>query len=230
MRILITAGPTREYLDSVRFLSNGSSGRMGYGCAESALKRGHRVTLVSGPVSLARPKGVRMVSVVSAEEMAEAVLAAFPRCDVVIMTAAVSDYRPVRRLGHKLSKRDVDEPLMAGGKDGRGGRGHEPGGDHGGMEVAFERTRDILAELGAAKAEQKLIGFAVQDRHARRRAREKLREKRLDAIVLNHPSVMGQSRTEADLLVRGGRWQRCGVMTKRQLANRLIRLAESLCH
>ena len=97
MRFLITAGPTREYFDTVRFLTNASSGKMGYACAGAALAAGHRVTLISGPVSLDKPTGAKLIKVVSSEEMAQAVLKEFRRCDCVIMTAAVCDYRPARK-------------------------------------------------------------------------------------------------------------------------------------
>ena len=137
MRFLITAGPTREYLDSVRFLTNGSSGRMGYACASAALRRGHKVVLVSGPVELPRPKGVRLVQVVSSEQMREAVCEQVPGCDCVVMTAAVCDYRPQHRHEHKLAKTGEN------------------------LTLELERTTDILAELGNSGLDKVLIGFAL---------------------------------------------------------------------
>ena len=127
MRFLITTGPTREYLDPVRFLSNASSGKMGYACAAAAQRRGHKVVLVSGPVERPRPQGVKLVKVVTAAQMAQAVAKHFDKCDCVIMTAAVCDYRPKKISGHKLRK----------------GKGK--------MRLDLECTEDILA--GLIKAE-----------------------------------------------------------------------------
>ena len=104
MRILVTAGPTREYFDSVRFISNPSSGKMGYAIAAEAARRGHKVDLVSGPVELPAPKGVKVTHVVTAQEMFDAAAAMFSRCQAAVMTAAVCDYRPATRLDRKLKK------------------------------------------------------------------------------------------------------------------------------
>ena len=204
MHFLITAGPTREYFDPVRFLSNGSSGKMGYAVAAAAVKRGHAVTLVSGPVSLERPEGVRLVRVVSAGQMAAAVEKAFGKCDAVIMAAAVCDYRPGRIAPEKMTK--------------QGGR----------LAVTLERTEDILAGLGAVKQQQVLIGFALQDSAGRSRARQKLRSKNLDAIVLNSPAALGAERNDAAILCRGGRWEEFSRIGKGALAGKLVRLAERL--
>lgn len=204
MHILVTAGPTREYLDPVRFLSNGSTGKMGYACAEAAKRRGHRVTLVSGSVAGERPKGVRVIDVVSATEMNAAVREVFDDCDCVIMTAAVCDYRPARRQKYKISKSDDN------------------------MQLELERTCDILAGLAEAKTDQVLIGFAVQDRSARPNARRKLVEKKLDAIILNGPAAFGADKVEAAMLTRGGRWKEVGTVRKAVLATRIVRLAERL--
>lgn len=204
MHILITTGPTREYIDPVRFLTNGSTGKMGYACATAARRRGHRVCLVSGPVLQSPPKGVPVVQVVSAAEMHEAAAANFARCDCVIMTAAVCDYRPVRKQGYKISK----------------GAGN--------LSLELERTEDILAGLAEAKTDQIIIGFAVQDRAAKQRARAKLRDKKLDAIVLNGPSAFGADRMAAAILTRRGGWEDLGVVRKSVLATRIVRLAEEL--
>lgn len=204
MHILVTAGPTREYLDPVRFLSNGSTGKMGYACATAAKRRGHRVTLVSGPVAGERPKGVRVIEVVSAAEMNAAVREVFDDCDCVIMTAAVCDYRPIRRQKYKISKGDDN------------------------MQLELERTCDILRGLAEAKTDQVLIGFAVQDRSAKPNARRKLVEKKLDAIVLNGPAAFGADKVEVAMLTRGGRWQELGSVGKAVLATKIVRLAERL--
>ena len=205
MRILVTAGATREYLDPVRFLSNGSTGKMGYACAAAARRRGHRVTLVSGAATAARPTGVRMVKVGSAAQMKAAVDGAYGDCDCVIMTAAVCDYRPAKKQKYKMAKGE------------------------GKMVLELERTEDILAGLGAAKREdQILIGFAVQDRAGRTKARAKLRGKNLDAIVLNGPGAFGAEGMEAAILTRDGGWEELGQISKKALATRIVRFAEKL--
>lgn len=204
LHFLITAGPTREYLDSVRFLTNASSGKMGYACAAAAVRRGHKVTLISGPVHLTRPQGAKLVSVVSAADMAEAVARHFPACDCVIMTAAVCDYRPKNPLRRKLRK------------------------DASNMLLELERTDDILAGLGKAKGDKILIGFAVQDHAARRNARRKLREKNLDAIVLNRPAAFMADKADVEILPRRGAWITLPGISKTSLATKLVKLAEEL--
>jgi phosphopantothenoylcysteine decarboxylase / phosphopantothenate---cysteine ligase len=205
MHILITAGPTREYIDPVRFISNGSTGKMGYACAESALGRGHKVTLISGPVSLAAPKGAKLVRVMTSDEMAEAVRERFGGCDCVIMAAAVGDYKPEKRRREKIRKTDD------------------------GLVLKLGRTVDILAELGREKVGQKLIGFAVQDRAGRQNARRKMKAKCLDAIVLNGPAAFGADRSDAEILVRGGQWECFRQVSKARLGGCIVRLAEKIC-
>lgn len=202
--MLITAGPTREYFDTVRFISNPSSGRMGYALAEAARRRGHEVVLVSGPVSLAAPKGVRCVSVVSAVQMAAACKKLWPACDVGIMTAAVCDYRPKVRLDHKLRKRSAAR------------------------HITLEPTEDIATTLGESKANRVLIGFAMEDHDHRRHAEIKLRRKRCDAIVLNGPQNVGGQRATVQILVAGGTWSGPISGSKRRIAGRIVRLAEQL--
>ena len=164
---LITAGPTREYLDPVRFFSNPSTGRMGYALARAARDRGAEVILVSGPVALRAPGGVRLVRVESANEMRREVLRWCGRADVVIMAAAVADYRPAKRLSRKMKKgsRQINVPMA--------------------------RTGDILAELGRKKGNGILVGFAAETGAPVREASRKLREKNLDMIVANDISRPG---------------------------------------
>jgi len=173
MNILVTAGPTREHLDAVRFLSNASSGRMGFACARAARRAGHRVTLVTGPVELPDPPGVRTVRVTSALEMRRAVLRAFPGADAVIMTAAVGDYRPARRFRGKLKKSARS------------------------LSLRLVRTPDILKALGARKGRRLLVGFALEVADAEREALRKAREKNLDYVVLNSPRAFGAGRMDA---------------------------------
>jgi phosphopantothenoylcysteine decarboxylase/phosphopantothenate--cysteine ligase len=166
-RVLITAGPTREAIDPVRFLSNASTGTMGIELAREAQARGADVDLVLGPTSVAPPPGVRVTRVVSAQEMFEATLARANGADVAIATAAVADWRPAERFAHKVKK--------SAGAD----------------SLALERTPDILAALGARKNGTFLVGFAAETRDAEAFGREKLAAKGLDAIAVNDVSGEG---------------------------------------
>ncbi|MBN1490742.1 MAG: phosphopantothenoylcysteine decarboxylase [Phycisphaerae bacterium] len=204
MRILITAGPTREFFDTVRFISNPSSGKMGYALAAAAARRGHRVVLVSGPVSIAPPKGVALVRVVSAAEMAAAAKRAFRQADAGIFTAAVCDYRPQQCLARKLKKQ------------------------HRARVVKLEPTEDIAMSLGQRKGCRITIGFAMEDHDARRHAADKLTRKRCDVVVLNGPENIGADWAAVEVLLADGEWLAPWQGTKRQLAGRIIRLTETL--
>lgn len=162
MKILITAGPTREKIDPVRFITNCSSGKMGYALAQAAIEAGHLVTLISGPVNITPPAGAEVVPVISAADMAEAVHTFAPQADAVIMSAAVADYRPVNPLESKMKKLPGDLTLI------------------------LERTEDILASLGANKTPgQRLIGFAAETDDLEVNAMGKLERKNLDWIAAN---------------------------------------------
>ena len=161
IRCLITAGPTREFLDPVRFLSNPSTGKMGFALAEAALRLGWNVDLVTGPVSLPEPEGAILYPVVSAEEMFHQADALFDACDVCIMTAAVSDFRPVHRLPHKEKKSLAN------------------------LKLNLERTRDILATLTERKLNQTVIGFAAETENLADNARAKLASKNCDCMIAN---------------------------------------------
>jgi phosphopantothenoylcysteine decarboxylase/phosphopantothenate--cysteine ligase len=205
LRFLITAGPTREYLDSVRYFSNDSSGRMGFALAAAAAARGHDVTLIHGPVALPAPRGVRVLAVVSAEQMWRACRAVWPRCDVLLMAAAVADYAPARRSRHKLRKSGA--PLT----------------------IELRPTVDILASLSRARrAGQCVIGFALEDRRGRTHARRKLEQKYLDAIILNSPSAVGAAESRLELLATGSGWVALGRAGKSESARHLVRIAEQL--
>lgn len=165
--VLVTAGPTQESLDPVRFLTNHSTGTMGYAIAAAAQKRGARVTLVSGPVSLSSPEGVTRIDVISAADMAAAV-AEYADADLVVMAAAVADYTPAHAAPGKIKKSDGD------------------------LTLRFKRTTDILAGLGAQKKKgQVLVGFALETDDLRANALRKLSSKNLDWIVLNSPTDPG---------------------------------------
>ena len=198
MRILITAGPTREYLDDVRYLSNASSGRMGYAVAAAAVAAGHEVVLVSGPVALAPPQGCTVVSVETTEQMGRACLEAFGDCDGVVAVAAVCDYRPLFRHEGKLTKT--------------------------GEAVSLEmiETDDVLAMLGAGKAERFVVGFALEASNPREGALQKLRAKNCDAIVLNGPEAIGSEENSIELIDASGLVVEAWSGLKSELATRLI--------
>ena len=204
MRILVTAGPTREYLDSVRFISNASSGKMGYAIAGEAARRGHSVVLISGPVELPEPDGVEVTHVVTAQEMFEAATLLFPECRAAIMVAAVCDYRPSTRLGHKLKKQDQ------------------------GRSIQLEPTEDICAHLGGMKGDRVLVGFAVEDRDHHRNAEAKLRRKRCDAIVLNAVATVGADEAEIEILRADAGWSAPFAGSKAEIAAAIISLVEEL--
>ena len=161
IRCLITAGPTREFLDPVRFLSNPSTGKMGFALAEAALQLGWNVDLVAGLVSLPEPDGAILYPVVSAEEMYHQADALFDACDVCIMAAAVSDFRPARRLPQKEKKSAAS------------------------LTLELEPTRDILATLTKRKLNQTVVGFAAETENLAENARAKLTAKNCDLIVAN---------------------------------------------
>ena len=167
VRLLVTAGGTREAIDPVRYIGNRSSGKMGYAIAAVAAERGAEVILVSGPVSLAAPTGVTRVSVESALEMRDAVLAAFPTVDIVIKAAAVADYRPDVVAEQKIKKQSSN------------------------MTVNLIKNPDILAELGSSKSGQFLVGFAAETQDLAKNATEKLRRKNLDMLVANDVTQAG---------------------------------------
>lgn len=202
LHVLVTAGPTREPLDPVRFLSNPSTGRMGFAVAAAARDRGARVTLVTGPTEVAPPEGVTRVVVETAEEMMEAVLSRFEAADVVIKTAAVSDYRPAERSPRKIKKSDA--PLT----------------------VTLVRNPDILAALGQRKGRRILVGFAAETDEPVEHALRKLREKGLDLIVVNDVTEPGAGfavETNRVLIIDArGRVEELPLLSKREVADRLL--------
>jgi len=204
MRILVTAGPTREFFDSVRFISNPSSGKMGYAIATEAARRGWKVDLISGPVELPAPKGVQVTRVVTAQEMFDAAVALFPRCRAAVMTAAVCDYRPATRLGRKLKKSNR------------------------GRTLRLVPTPDICAHLGRIKGDRIIVGFAMEDHDEHRHAEVKLRRKRCDAMVLNGPANVGGDRAAIQIFLATGRWDRPVRGTKTRIAELIVDLIERL--
>ncbi len=203
LRILVTAGPTREHIDPVRFISNPSTGKMGFALAEAARKFSPHVALVSGPTQLQPPAGVRCTSVVSAQEMFEAVKQRAARSDLVLMCAAVSDWRPARRLKRKQRKTPGPHTLR------------------------LVRTPDILAWLGAHKRDgQVLVGFAAETHDLLRHARAKLLRKNLDLIVANDVSGrdtgFAADANRVVLLWRTGRIERLPKAGKKRIARWIL--------
>ena len=202
MRFLITAGPTREALDPVRFLRNRSSGRMGYALARAARSKGHDVVLVSGPVALQPPDGVMVTHVVSAAEMCAAVEREVEACDVLIMAAAVADWRPVEVRAQKMKK---SESVAS---------------------VHLERTPDILQRMAARKGGRCFVGFAAETENVEVEARRKLREKGLDLIVANDVTKPGSGfdveTNEVILLSADGVVEKLPLMPKCAVADHII--------
>ena len=198
MKILITAGPTREYLDDVRYLSNASSGRMGYALADAALKAGHEVILVTGPVDLPPPVGCEVHRVETTAQMRDASVAAFPGCDGVIAAAAVCDYKPKQRIEGKIAK--TGEPIS----------------------IEMIETDDVLAELGQMKDGHWIIGFALEAENPRENALQKLRAKNCDWIVLNAPSAIGAETNTVELLDQTGNVIQSWSGTKTDVAEKLV--------
>lgn len=203
IRCLITAGPTREYFDPVRFISNPSSGKMGYALAAAARDAGWRVDLVSGPVALAAPEGVELVPVVTGREMLAAVQERFPLCNILIKVAAVCDMRPKRRFPDKVKKDELA------------------------LTVEFEPVEDILKTVAAGKQpEQVVVGFAAETQNVEAYARRKLAEKKLDWIVANRVggarSAFESDRNDVLLIGSGGEKLAFGPGAKTDLAHQLI--------
>ena len=202
-RVLVSAGPTQEAIDPVRFISNRSSGKMGYAIAEAARDRGAEVVLVTGPTALVPPAGVEVVPVVSAHEMADALSRHFDWATVVIMAAAVADYRPKEQADHKLKK---------------GGRTA--------FSLELETAPDILSMLSAKRTTQILVGFAAETERLVAHATAKLTAKGLDMIVANDVTKegagFGSDNNAAVLLTRFGGQKEFGVMPKRQLGDAIL--------
>ena len=205
-RILITAGPTREKIDPVRYITNYSTGKMGYAFAEQAAKLGADVTLISGPVALPAPENVRVIHVESAQEMFEKVLEHYEHVDIIIKTAAVADYRPSVVSENKLKK--SDDTLV----------------------IHMERTKDILLELGKRKRGQFLVGFAAETEHVEENARKKLAEKNADMIVVNdvkqEGAGFGSDTNIVTIFKRNGEKRALPKMPKAQVAFEVLKEIE----
>ena len=202
-KILITSGPTRQFLDPVRYLTNGSSGRMGRALAEAALEFGHDVIVVTGPVAVTYPAAAEVRPIISTEELLAACEEIFPACDGVIGAAAPCDYRPVRVEEHKITK--TGEPLV----------------------LKLVETPDVMATLGVAKrGGQWLVGFALETEDQRFRALTKLERKSCDLIVLNGPSAMDATDNQVEVLDRSGAVVAALSGSKESVARGILRAIE----
>lgn len=206
MRIIITAGPTREYIDDVRFISNASSGRMGYAVAAAAAAAGHDVTLLAGPVALADPPGCEVVRFVSVEELRAALAERFGGCDALVMTAAVGDFRPERRVAGKIPR--------AGGP----------------VDVRLVPTEDVLASVTATRrAGQVVVAFAVEslpEPDAQAKALAEMQAKGADVVVVNGPEAMQSDASRACMLGVGGVLLKWDTRPKAELAQEIVLLIE----
>ena len=203
---LITAGGTREPIDPVRFISNASSGKMGYALAAAALKAGHEVTLITAPTALKPPTGATVVPVESAAEMFAAVQAHFDACDCLIMAAAVADYTPAKPSKTKI-KKDGKTDLI----------------------LQLKPTADILKWAGRRKTEgQVVVGFALEDRDLCANAEKKFRDKRLDMIVANAPAAISAETSTVHIKTSSADWIALPPGRKNTTAKRIVRLVEAL--
>lgn len=201
-RVLVTAGPTREAIDPVRYITNRSSGKMGYAIAEAAAERGADVTLISGPVSLRTPDGVKRVDIVSSDELCDSVIERFPGCDILVMAAAPADFTPAEFSSEKIKK----------------------GGDH--LTLNLRATRDILKTIAPLKSNQKVMGFAAETHNVENNAIEKLKRKKLDFIAANDVTAEGAGfGTDTNIITlygADGSREHSGMVTKREAADWLL--------
>ncbi|MHC5037497.1 MAG: phosphopantothenoylcysteine decarboxylase domain-containing protein [Planctomycetota bacterium] len=205
MHFLVTAGPTREPLDDIRFLSNRSTGKMGFEVARAAHRAGHRVTLITGPVDLPPPDDVQVVEVETALQMHAAVMEHLKDADVLVMAAAVADFRPRERRQGKRKKEGSEDWLLS-----------------------LTRTPDILKEAGAVKGARIHVGFAAESEDLLVRAKGKLEAKNLDLIVGNSVSAFGADRATAHFLFRDGPPETFRDVPKGEIAHKIVTLCQAL--
>jgi phosphopantothenoylcysteine decarboxylase/phosphopantothenate--cysteine ligase len=209
VRFLITAGPTREPIDPVRYLSNRSSGKMGYAMAEAAIDAGHEVILISGPVNLDPPRGAELVSVSTGDEMFDAVHERVRDYDVLVMCAAVADYKPRGFSKTKIKKRDTN------------------------LSLDLIPTRDILASFPKQDRQFVVVGFAAETENVEANARQKLEQKNCDIVVANDvsraDSGMESDQNEVTILLRDGEIRKISRAPKKIVARELIKIFENVC-
>jgi phosphopantothenoylcysteine decarboxylase/phosphopantothenate--cysteine ligase len=204
MRFLVTAGPTREYIDAVRFISNPSTGKMGVAVAQRAFEKGHEVALILGPTHIEPPREIRTIRVASAREMLDAVGAEYERCDCLVMTAAVCDYAPKAKTALKIKKGDSP------------------------MTLELVRTPDILKHFAPRKGRRVHVGFALEVQDPAKHAHEKLISKHLDFIVLDSPEAFGADSASAAIIAASGETEEFKDISKSDLAARIVERAEKI--
>ena len=204
MRILITAGGTREYIDPVRFISNASSGIMGIVLTRAALKSGHKVTLITAnSKSKIRNPKLKIIKVETTNQMFNAVKKYFPKCNCLIMAAAVADYTPAHPSKTKIKRADKS------------------------LTLKLKPTIDILKWAGKHKKKgQMVVGFALEDRNPRTNAEKKLKEKNLDMIIANPPSAIGAKKATVQIKTRSSNWSKIKNTTKAAIAKKIIQIVE----
>ena len=205
MKILITAGPTREYIDPVRFISNPSTGRMGYLIAGECVKKGYEVILISGPTHLKEPDKVKYIKVETAEEMRKAVLKYFPQIDILIMSAAVSDWKPAIKVKEKIKRKKE-------------------------WKLKLVPNPDILKEATKIKRPgQRIIGFALETGDIIKNAKRKLKEKKLDLIVADTPDFFGEGKAAGVVFIfRDGRTVKFKKTKKEEVVKKIVSLLDTI--
>jgi phosphopantothenoylcysteine decarboxylase/phosphopantothenate--cysteine ligase len=205
VRFLITAGPTREPIDPVRYLSNRSSGKMGYAIAEAAIERGHEVVLISGPVNIGRPHAAAVIAVSTSDQMFDAVMQQTRNCDILVMCAAVADYKPVAVFTKKIKKRDAK------------------------LSLELIPTRDILASLPKNR-NYMVVGFAAETENLETNAQKKLLKKNCDVVVANDvsrlDSGMESDENEVEIFSRDGENKKISRASKKIVARGLVKIFE----
>ncbi len=213
MRILITAGGTREYIDPVRFITNASSGKMGYALARAAVKAGHNTTLITAPTTQKMPSEPKVINVETAAEMFSTVKKNFDKCDCLIMAAAVADYTPAKPSKTKIKKNDKL------------------------MSIELKPTTDILKWAGRQKKSksqkekgknQIVVGFALEQKRLRAEAEKKLKDKNLDMIIANSPDAIGSEVTTVQIKTTNDNWIKIENANKAVIAKNIINLVENL--
>jgi phosphopantothenoylcysteine decarboxylase/phosphopantothenate--cysteine ligase len=208
VKFLVTAGPTREPIDPVRYLSNRSSGKMGYALAEAALENGHEVTLISGPVNLTPPRGAKLISIVTSDEMFDAVQRHTAGCDILVMCAAVADYKSATISSQKIKRGRAD------------------------LALRLSPTRDVLASLPQDR-QYLVAGFAAETNDLEKNAQKKLHEKNCDLIVANDVSTAGvgmeSDQNEVTIFFRDGEQKKISRAPKKIIARELVKILLNAC-
>lgn len=210
MRILVTAGPTREFIDPVRFISNLSTGNMGYAISCEAARRNHKVTLISGPVDITPPKNIKIINVITAQQMFTAVKMEFGNCDCLIMSAAVADFSPRRILKNKMKKKTMPRQCA----------------------LQLKQNPDILKWAGKNKGARVIVGFCMESSALIQNAKDKLKNKRADIIIANrinkNTSAFGASPTKVSILQKNSHMLNIGPAEKAKIADILLDKIEAL--